>query len=324
MPAPYAFDPELAAFASMLPSAENTSDDSPAGAVALRAAASAMLKQFGHDVANVEGLVVDDRSVDGYAGAPAVPLRIYRREGLDDAAPCVIFIHGGGFVQGSIFEGPSTAADAAKRLRVVCVDVEYRLAPEHPAPAAIEDSYAALSWVAETAEAIGVDASRIIVVGGSAGGGIAAGLTLMARDLGGPAIAFQLLDIPELDDRLETMSMQQFVDTPMFTRGQARQSWHWYLGGTHGPETSPYAVPGRVEDLSGLPPAYVNVAQFDPLRDEGIAYASRLLECGVNAELHVFPGTFHGSVIAAQAQITQRQSVERFAVLANAAGVQPW
>ncbi len=280
-----------------------------------------MMVKVGYDVQDHTGLIVEDRTVPGPAGAPVVPVRIYRQDSLPPAAPCVVWIHGGGFFQGSIYVGPSSAAGAAQRLPLVCVDVEYRLAPEHPAPAGIEDCHAALTWVAENASTLGIDADRIIVAGMSAGGGIAAGLSLMVRDLGGPRISFLALGIPELDDRLQTESMQEFTDTPMFSRSEARRSWDWYLGGDYGPHTSPFAVPGRREDLQGLPTTYLAVSQFDPLRDEGIAYASSLLHCGVTVELHCFPGTFHGSQVAAHAEVSRRQAAELDAVLAKAAGV---
>jgi acetyl esterase len=322
VPAPYAYDPELVPFADLIPRNPEPLDHSPAAAVAMRGYARTMLAMVGYDVQDHTGLSVEDRSVPGYQGAAEVPLRIYRSASLTAITPVIVWIHGGGFVQGSIFEGPSSAARSAQCLPLVCIDVQYRLAPEAPAPAAIEDCYAALLWVHANASALGVDQDRILVVGQSAGGGIAAGLSLMARDLGGPRIAFLGLIVPELDV-LETVSMQEFTDTPMFCRSEARRSWDWYLGGEHDFHTSPFAVPGRREDLTGLPPTYVAVSQFDPLRDEGIAYASRLLQCGVVTELHCFPGTFHGSAVAAHAEVSLRESKELNTVLAKAAGVVP-
>ena len=154
-----------------------------------------------------------------------------------------------------------------------------------------------MCWVHANAERLELDPTRIAIGGGSAGGGIAAGLALMARDRGGPAICFQFLMIPELDHRLETPSMRQFDDTPMWNRHAAEQSWRWYLGSDHDGDVSPYASPAIAADLSGLPPAYVSAMEFDPLRDEAIHYALRLLEAGVSVELHSYPGTFHGSAL---------------------------
>ena len=141
------------------------------------------------------------------------------------------------------------------------VSVDYRLAPEHPYPAGVHDCYAALSFLHDEAGALGVDTNRIAVVGASAGGGLAAATTLLARDLGGPALCFQMLHIPELDDRLETPSMRKFVDSPVWNRPLAEKSWKAYLGGLAGTDVPDYAAPARATDLSGLPPAYVSTAE---------------------------------------------------------------
>jgi acetyl esterase/lipase len=205
---------------------------------------------------------------------------------------------------------------------VVVVSVDYRLAPENPFPAGLEDCYAALVWLHEHAGDLGVDAGRIAINGGSAGGGLAAGLALLARDRGGPAICFQYLGIPELDDRLDTPSMQRFHDTPMWSRGAAEKSWEWYLGDAHGTDDiSPYAAPARATDLAGLPPAYISTMEFDPLRDEGIHYALKLLAAGVSVELHSFPGTFHGSSIVVTAAVNQREAAERMTVWRRVLGL---
>jgi acetyl esterase/lipase len=221
----------------------------------------------------------------------------------------VLYIHGGGFCVGSIASEHLGAMAAAAAADAVVVSVEYRLAPEHPFPAGLEDCYAALTWLASRADTLGVDPQHIGVMGSSAGGGLAAGLALLARDRGGPGLCFQMLCIPELDDRLDTPSMHAFTDTPMWNRPSAEVSWRYYLGDA-ATEVSPYAAPARAEDLSGLPSAYVSTMEFDPLRDEGILYALRLLEHGVSAELHQFPGTFHGSHAIAQAEVSQRLVVE--------------
>jgi acetyl esterase/lipase len=199
----------------------------------------------------------------------------------------------------------------------VVVSVEYRLAPEHPFPAGLHDCFAALTFVADAALELGVDQERIAIVGTSAGGGLSAATALMARDRGGPALCFQMLHIPELDDRLETHSMQTFVDSPIWNRPLAVQSWQAYLGADAN-EVSPYAAPARAEDLAGLPPAYISTAENDPLRDEGILYALRLLQAGVSVELHQFPGTFHGSALVTTAEISKRAQRESATVLRRA------
>jgi acetyl esterase/lipase len=192
----------------------------------------------------------------------------------------------------------------------VVVSVEYRLAPEHPFPAGIDDCYAGLSWMAESAEELALDPARIAIAGQSAGGGLAAGTALMARDRGGPALCFQLLEIPELDDRLETPSMRAFTDTPLWNHPNAIWSWRHYLGPDHEGEVSPYAAPARAVDLSGLPPAYVSTMEFDPLRDEGILYALGMLQAGVSVELHSYAGTFHGSGLLPHADASVRNLEE--------------
>ena len=232
----------------------------------------------------------------------------------------MLYLHGGGFCLGSVEAEHLGALAAAAAADAVVVSVEYRLAPEHPFPAGLEDCYAALRWMASEPAALGIDPDRIAVMGSSAGGGLSAGLALLARDRGGPKLCFQLLSIPELDDRLETPSMRRFVDTPLWNRPNAELSWRYYLGGNEG-EVSPYAAPARATDLSGLPPAYVSTMEFDPLRDEGIVYAMRLLEHGVTVELHQYPGTFHGSHIIQSARVSQRTFAEMMDALRRGLGL---
>jgi acetyl esterase/lipase len=196
-------------------------------------------------------------------------------------------------------------------LGVVVASVDYRLAPEHPYPAGLDDCYATLTWLSSQD---GIDPSRIAVFGNSAGGGLSAALALRARDNGGPALCFQFLGIPDLDDRMETPSMRDYVDTPMWNRPSAELSWEWYLGEDRS-DVPPYASPGRATDLAGLPPTYVSVAQFDPLRDEGIAYAQRLAHADVPVELHMYAGTFHGSMLATGAWVSARQNRESIVVM---------
>jgi acetyl esterase len=184
-------------------------------------------------------------------------------------------------------------------LGIIVANVEYRLAPEAPFPAALDDCYATLMHLHENAPELGIDASRIAVGGSSAGGGLAAGTALRARDEGGPPIAFQLLLSPALDDRGGTPSLTQFADGPVVTARLIELAWRYYLGpgyaGAHDTTVSPHAIPARATDLAGLPPAYIAAMELDPLRDYEIDYSRRLLRAGVSVELHVHPGTFHGS-----------------------------
>jgi acetyl esterase len=213
-----------------------------------------------------------------------------------------------------MFEAP--VMRLVDELDIVIVSVDYRLAPEHPFPAPVEDCYAALQWVAKNAGELGIDPERIGIGGESAGGGLTAGTVLMARDRGGPDLCFQLLGIPELDDRLDTESMRDYVDTPLWNRPNAIYSWTAYLGTEPGgDDVSPYAAPARATDLSGLPPAFVTTCQYDPLRDEGIEYARRLAHAGVPTELRQYPATFHGSSLVEGAAISRRMFADEVEAL---------
>jgi acetyl esterase/lipase len=310
----YRFDPELAAIVPMLPVPDLT--DIPG----FRAAMAELLKTREPDTTGAD---VEDLAVAGAQGAPDVTVRVYRPRGRTGLTAGVLNIHGGGFVLGEVGIDDTACLELVRALGVVVVSVDYRLAPEHPFPAGLEDCYAALEWLADNAAALGVDPTRIAVRGLSAGAGLAAGLALLTRDRGGPPLRFQFLSIPEIDDRLDTPSMRRFVDTPMWHRPNAVISWNSYLGdGVPGsPDVSPYAAPARATDLTGLPPAYISVMEFDPLRDEGIAYAQALLAADVPVELHLFPGTFHGSAVAAHAEISKRENTESAVVLAAALGL---
>jgi acetyl esterase/lipase len=310
-------DPELSAVVDLLP-AIDLSDP-----VAARRAFEDALVAIELDIPGVETLVVDDRAVPGFEGDPEVPVRVYRPAAAEGTrVPGILMIHGGGFVIGSVEAEHAGAALTAIDTGAVVVSVEYRLAPEHPYPAALHDCYAALSFLHAEAPSLGVDTGRIALLGASAGGGLAAATALFARDRGGPAVCFQMLHIPELDDRLETPSMRAFVDTPLWNRPLAVQSWQAYLGELSGAEVPAYAAPARATDLSGLPPAYISTAEHDPLRDEGIAYALGLLRSGVSVELHQFPGTFHGSALVTTAEVSRRAQREAAAVLRRALGVE--
>jgi acetyl esterase len=264
----------------------------------------------------------EDRMIPGGEGDPDIAVRIYRPASAPDGPlPGLFEIHGGGFIVGDLTMMDGFCDAVAAEFPAVVVSVNYRLAPEDPFPAPVDDCYAALKWMADNAAELGVDSDRIAIAGQSAGGGLAAATALMARDRGGPTLCFQLLDIPELDDRLETPSMTQFVDTPLWNRPNAIRSWSWYLGSDDAPgsdDVSYYAAPSRCEDVSDLPPAFVAVMEFDPLRDEGLIYAMRLLEAGVSTELHAYPGTFHGSGLVTTAAVSKRHARDSNAALRRA------
>jgi acetyl esterase/lipase len=300
-----AYDPELAHIIPLLPVESDWSDlDAARAGMAELIASMPASSAIGEDHVRFE-----DRVVPGPADVPELTVRIYTPVGDTVTRPGVLYIHGGGFCFGSIEFEHQGALETAHAADAVVVSVEYRLAPENPFPAGVEDCYAALEWFATEAAGLGVDPARIGVMGQSAGGGLSAGVALMARDRGGPALCFQALGIPELDHRLETTSMREFVDTPLWNRPNAIMSWRCYLG-ENPPEVSPYASPAIAKELGGLPPAYVSTMEFDPLRDEGIEYALRLLQAGVAVELHQYPGTFHGSALVTGAAVSQRATRE--------------
>jgi acetyl esterase/lipase len=303
---PYAFDPELAPIVDLLPTGDIRD------LAQSRQGIQALLEPLNRDV-DTTGVLVSDHQVATPAGP--VPVRVYApAAAAATARPALLDIHGGGFVVGSIDMEHAFATRVARRLDAVVVTPEYRLAPEHLFPAALDDCYATLQWLHAGAATLSVDPERVAVGGQSAGGGLAAAVALLARDRGGPKICFQYLGIPELDHRLETPSMRAFVDTPMWHRPNAELSWSYYLG-PDVDEVSPYASPSIAPDLSGLPPAYVTTMEFDPLRDEGIHYALRMMQAGVSVELHSYPGTFHGSGLVTTAAVSERERAEVMVVL---------
>jgi acetyl esterase/lipase len=300
-PRNYAYDAELAAALALIP--QISIEDVEAA----RVEAGAFLAERESASERTEDLEITEQVIPGPPGAPLVKVRIYSPIAYDTPLPALLHMHAGAFILGSIDDEHAFLAAAALDAGAVVLTVDYRLAPEHPYPAALDDCYAALSWMAEHAEELGIDPERIGVAGASAGGALAAGVALLARDRRGPLLCFQMLNQPVLDDRLETASMRRFVDTPVWHATSAALSWGYYLGHSAG-EVPYYAAPLRADDLSGLPPAYIATAEFDPLRDEGILYALRLLEAGVSVELHNFAGAFHGSEQVETAEISQRQT----------------
>ncbi|CUW32983.1 MULTISPECIES: alpha/beta hydrolase [Streptomyces] len=294
-------DSELEAFVPLFPKAELTDPVTARKNLAELAA--------GVPAPDTADLDIEDRTVPAH---PDVAVRIYRPQ---QARGAVVWLHGGGYVMGSVDTEHPWAARMASLSGAVVVSVDYRLAPEHPFPAALDDGYAVLTWLAEHAAELGIDPGRIAVGGHSAGGGLAAAVALRARDRQGPPIRFQLLNQPQLDDRQETWSQRNFTDTPWMNRDKITASWRHYLGSR--PATA-HAAPARATDLSGLPSAYIATAEFCPNRDEDIAYAVRLLQAGVSVELHQWPGTFHGSQAILSAEISQRQIAELGAVLRRA------
>ncbi|MFM9500314.1 alpha/beta hydrolase [Streptomyces galilaeus] len=234
-------------------------------------------------------------TVPGPQGAPDLLLSVFRRTDHVTPGPAFFFTHVGGLIFGDRFVGIAPIVNYVEQLDAVVVTVEYRLAPENPAPAQVEDAYAALKWTAEHAGELGFDPAKLITVGGSAGGGLAAAITLKARDdSDGPALAGQLLMYPMLDDRNETVSSHQIDGIGVWDRTSNFTGWNAVLGDRRGTDdVSIYEAPSRATDLSGLPPTYLEVGSAEVFRDEVVAYASSIWAAGGSADLHVWAGGFH-------------------------------
>lgn len=258
--------------------------------------------------------------IPGRNGDPDVGIILYRPHTVAASAPALIWMHGGGFVLGSAQDDDLACHGYAAGAGAVVVSVDYRLAPETPAPGPLNDCYAALSWSFAHAEELGIDPDRIAVGGASAGGGLAACLAILARDLGEIPVCFQLLAYPMLDDRTASSSeagpyQGEFVWEP----GDNRFGWSSYLGRTPGgDDVTAHEAAARVATTDGLPPAYIAVGSVDLFAEEDLAYAQRLIRAGVPVELHVYPGGYHGFVMAAQARITQAYRRDLAAALARA------
>lgn len=262
----------------------------------------------------------EDISIPGPSDDHELRLRIYRPVDAESSLPCLYWIHGGGMVMGGIEQDDPTCERIVDELNCVVVSVDYRLAPEHPYPAPVDDCYAGLEWVAENAAELDIDTSRIAITGISAGGGLAAAVALRARDDGGPELCYQMLIQPMLDDRNITDSSKQITDIGIWDRDVNIRAWEAYLGDlSDADDLPPYAAPGRVEDLSGLPPTYLDIGTHDVFRDETKSYAERLIDGGVPTEFHLWPGAYHGyEAYAPDAQLTQETWTMHFNALRRA------
>ena len=209
-----------------------------------------------------------------------------------EVRPGLLWVHGGGYVLGTPEDDRARVIAEEVGCRVVSVD--YRLAPEHPFPAGVEDCFASLRWMVEHASELCIDPERIAVGGQSGGGGMAAGFVLMNRDRGGPQPVLQLLLYPMIDNLHDTPS-GRYSNHPVWNRATSLRAWEMYLDGTPGPDASPYAAATRAEDLAGLPPTFICIGSEELFRDENIDYARRLIAAGVSTELAVFPGVYHGA-----------------------------
>lgn len=270
----------------VMPGGFNAIDD----IVQRRAAVTQMLAAV--EVPPNPNVTSEDRPVPGPDGAPDIRVRIYRPAKAAGTLPGVYFIHGGGMILGGIEGDDVPATLICEQVGTVVVSVEYRLAPEHPHPAQVEDCYAGLVWMARNAGDLGIDPGRLAIYGGSAGGGLTIATSLLARDRGFPAIRFQMPIYPMIDDQNDTPSSHEITDIGIWDRAGNIEAWKWYLGDG---KPDQYAAPARAEDLTGLPPAFIDVGTVDLFRDEDITFAMRLMQAGVPTELHVIPGAYHAS-----------------------------
>ncbi|OMF15557.1 lipase [Paenibacillus amylolyticus] len=237
-------------------------------------------------------------------------VKIYEPAGrTNDLLPAMLWIHGGGYVLGHPDMDDKLCELFVQTAECIVVSVDYRLAPEHPYPAAIEDCYAGLVWMTEESAILGIDVNRVAIAGASGGGGLTAALALMARDKGGPSIIFQMPLYPMLDNRNITPSSHEITEEgSIWNRTDNVAAWNMYLGEENDVSgSSSYAVPSRAESLAGLPPAYTCVGQLDLFRDETMEYVARLAQAGVDVEFHLYPGCFHlFESLAPETEVSQR------------------
>jgi acetyl esterase/lipase len=259
-----------------------------------------------------------DYTIPGHGGVE-IEVSVIARKDHVTPGPGIYHVHGGGMVMADRFAEASVLVDWAMKHDAVCVTVEYRRAPESPDPIPVEDCYAGLSWMAAHAEELGFDPERLVIFGGSGGGGLSAGTTLLARDRKGPKLLGQLLQCPMIDDRNETVSSYQYDGIGVWDRTSNLTAWTAVLGDRRGTDNvSIYAAPARATDLSGLPPTFIDAGAAEVFRDEAVAFASAIWAAGGDAELHVWGGAFHGFyAIAPTSELAQACIAAREAWLAR-------
>jgi acetyl esterase len=255
-------------------------------------------------------------------GGGLIDVRVYRRPSAPAGTAATVLVHGGGFVFGSADTVHSRAVALCRELGYVILTLSYRLAPEHPFPAALDDVDDVLDWVVAHAGGLGVDSAAVAVSGYSAGAGISLGVALKRRDEGRRLPRVLHLAAPVLDDRLATVSVRDSAGCPSIDRTFLALAWDYYLGSGHrgGSDVSPYAAPARCEDLSGLPPIHLTVTQHDPLRDENLSFAGRLAAAGNPVEAHLLAGGFHGAYLVEGTAIANREWHELTFALTRALG----
>lgn len=280
--------PELRDFFSVMPSSYLSYETLEPGREGLRQ------MRLGGD-ATFENAETIEKFIPGREGDPDVRVLIHRDKTQTGIVPGLYYIHGGAFVMGDPEMMKVACERYATEFQCVVVNVDYRLAPEHPYPAGIEDCYAGLQWFVEHADELGVDPDHIVVAGGSAGGGLVAALSLLARDRKGPKIVAQFPLYPMIDDRCHTPSNEEITDGRVWNGISNKSAWEMYLKDLpEGSDVPIYAAPARAEDYSNLPPTFTYIGDLDPFRDETITYVQKLRQAGVPVEFHLFPGCFHG------------------------------
>ena len=312
-------DAELAAIVSMLPKYD-LSDVPACRRVDAEFAAEAARNSPADS--GIGTVTWRDQMVPSVLSAPQVLVRVYAPEGLGTHAPGLLFLHGGAFCLGDLDTAHQRCLLFAEAAECLVVNVDYRLAPEHPFPAGLDDCWAVLQWMARGADKFGIDPTRLAVGGSSAGAGLAAALALLSRDCSGPGLVFQLLLFPVTDHRMTTASIASCTNTPVWDSPGCTWMWRHYLGQARDEgrsrEVSAYAAPALAEK-HGLPPAYILTAEFDPLRDEGIEYGLSLLGAGVHTEIHQVPGAYHAfDVVAPASDVAQRTIAEQIVALKGA------
>ncbi len=297
----YLVDPELLQLLDDFPTAR-LSQDTLGGIRAARAAQLA--QQIEPEFPDVD---VAERKVPGPAASPDVRVLVYTPKVAARPLAALVWIHGGGYVLGSPEGDNVQMKSLASQVGCLVVSVDYRLAPEAPFPAGVEDCYAALRWTHAQAAELAIDRDRVAIGGASAGGGLAAALALLARDRGELPVAFQLLLVPMLDDRtVATPDPHPFAGEFVWTPNNNTFGWTSLLGKPPGGDgVSPYAAPARAESLASLPPTCITTGSLDLFLEEDLEYARRLARAGVPTELHVYPGAFHGFARAAGARVSQ-------------------
>jgi acetyl esterase/lipase len=308
-------DPELVVILDLIPSTPLTQESLATN----RASSAAMLASM--SVPDYPNVTVRERHVPGPEGAPDIRILLYQpTTQTAQSTAALLWLHGGGYVSGSVDLEDIRARAMAAELGCVMVSVDYRLAPETPFPGALEDCYAVLRWLYANAGELGVDTGRLAVGGGSAGGGLAAALALLARDRGEVPLIFQVLIAPMLDDRTVTLDPPHpYTGEFIWTRESNRFGWAALLGQEPGSDgISPYAAAARAENLARLPPTFIAVGALDLFLEEDMEYARRLIRAGVPTELHVFPGVYHGFQMVPSAWVTQAVARDQISAIRRA------